>query len=547
MTELKTNPSLPEIVLDQAGSTLTAAADRALSQRGLAAGFLIVASFLALAPWLRPPLSADLRAVHIPTGILASDAGDPEELLHGPRRLGLDRVGVQLLALIGGGLAVALWRPQRLGTVAGLLLSAAIAANAAVALNHPALIERLDLEYEQRRQMAALTRYLPERNHLLSIHNARVGKEGMPTVDEQRGDPSRGWVYLRYGRWLVLWAGAGVLLGSGGSMRHRLTRLGLWSLAGTILAGAVCSPRLLAEAYWIQANKQEAEGDPASARQSLEKSVELFPEFGQLERTWLLAGKLDWQQGRATPKAQFFQAFQHGRDKDWPRAVASSSDLPWRIAGATESDFGQRKRSSDGDVDPVLDPASQTSLDFRAGPWSPSLTRRDVLSDPNPHARHALALMEELLAEGQTQPAVRQQAARLWTAVGVRRSLHAPFVLAEDGQLYERPDRRLLAAEAAWRRAGCVAPTHRDSAFYLGTLQAHLNRYQSGPAEAEFAPALAGLGDRVLRADVLGTLGDASLQAGELGQARQRYAESFDAFNLPRAINYRAQKGLGGL
>ena len=39
-----------------------------------------------------------------------------------------------------------------LGVVAGVLLCAALTGNAAVALNHPALIEKMDHEYEQRRQ-----------------------------------------------------------------------------------------------------------------------------------------------------------------------------------------------------------------------------------------------------------------------------------------------------------------------------------------------------------------------------------------------------------
>ena len=51
---------------------------------------------------------------------------------------------------LAGGKRLVLWRPRSFPLVAGLLLCAALAANAAAALNHPALVELMDLEYEQR-------------------------------------------------------------------------------------------------------------------------------------------------------------------------------------------------------------------------------------------------------------------------------------------------------------------------------------------------------------------------------------------------------------
>ena len=51
----------------------------------------------------------------------------------------------------------------------------------------------------------------------------------------------------------------------------------------------------------------------------------------------------------------------------------------------------------------------------------------------------------------------------------------------------------------------------------------------------------------VTRPDIVTGVHDAYLEAGQPTRARRFYAESFAAFDLPKFINYRAQKGLGGL
>src|SRR5262249_34028780 len=114
-----------------------------------------------------------------------------------------------------------LWRPDRLGVAAGLLLCGALGANAAAAFNHPALIEMLDREYEQRRQIASMSAespegnpMSPEENPMADANNGRVALAGAPLADEQRADLVRGSVYLLYGSWLVPWAAAGILFGS---------------------------------------------------------------------------------------------------------------------------------------------------------------------------------------------------------------------------------------------------------------------------------------------------------------------------------------------
>src|SRR5262249_23630634 len=130
------------------------------------------------------------------------------------------------------------------------------------------------------------------------------------------------------GWWLVPWCAAGVLLGS---RRRRWLHLAAWGLAGVVLAGLLCGSRLGAEYYWQQARHLEGCCQYDAARGALQKAVALFPECGRLERTWLLEGKLDHRQGRATRPERFFRAYQLTRDKVRPRAVAYREDLPWLI------------------------------------------------------------------------------------------------------------------------------------------------------------------------------------------------------------------------
>src|SRR5262249_657320 len=155
-----------------------------------------------------------------------------------------------LLALVALGTAAVLRRPRRLGMVSGLLLAAAIAGNAAAALNHPALVECMDREYEQRRQIVESVN-IPtmQEDPMAPRANGRIGATGALEGDEQRGDPVRGWVYLLHGLWLVPWAVAGILFGSTGPLPRRLRHAGGWAGLGMALAGLVCSQRLAAEYY----------------------------------------------------------------------------------------------------------------------------------------------------------------------------------------------------------------------------------------------------------------------------------------------------------
>jgi hypothetical protein len=155
--------------------------------------------------------------------------------------------------------------------------------------------------------------------------NGRVS--AAPPQDQEWGGLWRGWVYSLYAPYLAYLAAAAVLLGTAGPLGRRLALLGLWVAAGVALGGAACWPRLRAESHWGEAAAREARGDYDGARRELEAAVAQFPPFGQMQRTWLLAGRLDYRQRRATPQEKFFLAYQHGRNKEWRRALAALDDL----------------------------------------------------------------------------------------------------------------------------------------------------------------------------------------------------------------------------
>jgi hypothetical protein len=544
------------------GEAATAVAELLVSPRGLVAVFLAGAAVLATAGWLRPPLSPDIRGVYLPLGIWKCEGATVESILVGPRRPTPDSAGCVLLSLVAAGAVLVLWKPERLGVVAGVLMATAIAANAAAAFNHPALIERMDHEYEQRRQIAGMSAespesnpMSPEENPLASPFNGRIGLAGAPVADEQRGDLVRGWVYLLYGIWLIPWCGVGVILGSGGTARRRWTLAGLWVLLGTALAGAACARRLTAEYHWARAQVLETRCEYAAARRELRAAVDGCPEMEQLERTWLLTGKLDHLDRRRTTQQRFFHAFQLARDRSRPRAVAYQQDLPWLIARTFDYREGLVTPPSGWDHTLPAGIADVGTRDTRAGHFIDGLTTPDALIyqaywyanfwEP----RRAAHLMEELLAQGDGRyPAVRHQAARISTNAGLTYYLRGT-IPTDDGLVYVEQDRRLTTAEEAWRRAAEVDPTRADCGFYLGMVRARADRSRPERVQAEFASLLAASADRALRADILNVLGDAFFEAGQLAEARRRYVESFDVYNLPSVdkINYRAQRRLGGL
>ena len=105
----------------------------------------------------------------------------------------------------------------------------------------------------------------------------------------------------------------------------------------------------------------------------------------------------------------------------------------------------------------------------------------------------------------------------------------------------------MTAAQDSWRRALDLTPGRRDCGFYLGLVQARTDRDHPERVEAAFRPMVTRLADQILLGDILNTVGNAYFEAGQVIEARRRYAHSYDVFCLPKAINLEAQKQLGGM
>ncbi len=519
------------------------------SGRVSGAVFFAVAALLASAAWLQPPLSRDVSSWHLSLGLWRTSTLMPEAVLQGPRHVPLDSVGLVLVFVVLTGAVIVYRWPRHLDRVAGTLLGAALAANAAIALNHPALVESLDGEYAQRMQMATMIAGAQLPDALTRNDNDRLGLAAAPSGDEQPADWWRGGLYLGHGRWLVLWAAGGCLFAGRGARATRLFRLVRWAAVGVGLAGAVCCPRLVAEWHWCRAQRLEAACQYAAADRALAAAVAWCPELDRLERTALLAGKLDYRRGRTTAREQFFRAYQLARRKDQPRAVAYRQDLPWNILGAFDyrnglqtipAGFNRRFPTGTNEIETA---DYQQGLPAPRGPWSDAYEAARGLD-----TRHALGVLDGLFRDGGLeQAALRGGAARLWIDAGLLQYLQDPIV-SDGGYDYFPQNQNLVGAQTAWQRAArLVVPPRYDLAFYLGSASARLDPNSPERAEALMSPLLDGLGDAILLADTLATLGDARFEAGDQAAARRRYAESLRAFLLPRLINYRAQKNLGGL
>src|SRR5262249_17228174 len=137
--------------------------------------------------------------------------------------------------------------------------------------------------------------------------------------------------------------------------------------------------------------------------------------------------------------------------------------------------------------------------------------------------------------------------ARNWTEQG--------FVWAAIGRHSDRPAEeespsiaamivKSSSAPAAWQQAVQIEPLDGLAArLCLGTWQAE--RLRGDPHALPLLESLPAV-DRAICADALSLLGDANFRRGDLTEARERYRESMKAWMLPKTINYRAQRGLGG-
>jgi hypothetical protein len=477
---------------------LSAALNAILSQRGLALLFLLAAAGLVLASGLRPPLSQDISSLRLPIGVIADDKTDPETLLRGSGPTGLDCAGIILLAVIATGTVVVLWRPRWMSIAAGLLTCSAVAVYAAVILNHPALVELMDLEYDHSQVIARTVASSPNKSALTTSITGRLA-DARPGENEQRADALRGWTYLLYGQWLVAWGAVGILFGGRGSTGRRLVCLSGWLVAGVGLAGGACYPRLQAEYHWNRAKLLESAGDFEGARHALDDTTGALPETARLVRTCLLAGKLDYRLGMKSHFESAFRAFQLARSKTQSRVAPREEDLPWRAALSTQQ-------------------------------WE---------------WRRALGLLSGQTMAAEQNEGMRHLTAQIWTDVGASYYDVIPE-LTDFGFNYFPQKERLSAAEDAWARAQALEPARRDCAFSIGVARQTADPAHPGRLAEALAPARAGLADRIIRADILNALGDGYFRAGEMLKSRRYYAESSDAFSVPTHPNRRAQKGIGG-
>jgi len=430
-----------------------------VSRRGLAVAFLALAALWTCSGWVRPPLNRDLSATHLPLRFLFGGGPSPVDLLDGPRQVVWDSLGVVLLIFIAISAVVLLRRPERLRTIAGVLLVVAVAANAAIAWNHPALFELLVAENVQRDQMVQVLQSQKE-NCLVNPENGRV-----PYDQKSQGDPAGllgSWDYLLYGIWLVALSVLGILDGGRRPLVRRLGTLAAWAALAAAVACTVCLPRLWGEFCWRRATQLEAKADFAASRQALQEAASICPELGRLQRAWLLKGTLDFRQGLSSPERQFWTASQ--------------------------------------------------------------LALRNQFAD-------AGAIMEQLHATHGEELVVGRQTADLLTARGL-----VFFGKGERG-----------AAADAFQKAADAAPWRLDSAFYFGLIYGRWDRQHPERAESQLTRFLTRCADYAFRADVLNVLGDVYFEAGQMAHAHQLYDQSFRLFNMPKLINYRAQRGLGGM
>jgi hypothetical protein len=436
----------------------------------LRVAFFSVAALLSMAPWLRPPLSADIPGLHASLGLWKP----------------IDSAGGLLLAVIALAALATLLKPSRFSPGAGVLLAAALAANAATLLNQPALIDRFHSEREQRQQIVRVLRYSPTTDPLSTPANGRVAPVDAASDDDRVwGDLVHAPDYLLFGPWLIAWAALGVWSGARSSSRA-WTCLAGWIAAGVLASLVLCAPRLRAEYQWVSANRDELRGDLDAARRTMQSLVDRRTDFRAMERTWLLMGKLDYLQQRPTPAAAMFQSAQLA-------AVAA------------------------------------VAADAAAVP-------------PDAELKRAVALIEPALSENfQGSAAGRVLAARILTQHGTALFLQSP-VFTDAGFDFRELEQHLAAAHAAWQRAAELDPARFDARIYAGYAETLLDPHH--PERAEFSDVLA---DRMLRADVLNIVADAYFASGRMAEARRRYAESLDLLNLPQRKNFRAQKGLGGI
>lgn len=316
-----------------------AAIESVFSNRGLALVGLLLALVITLCTgWLRPPLSRDLGSFEL--SLVSCTSKTP--LQTGPR-FRLDSPGALMFVVLCAGFMATAHASQRTALAGGLVLSGGLLANTAAVLNQPVLIESLQLEHQERQQMAIVLQHISGGDAVTKLSNGRVPYP--PNEVIECGSSLHGWNYLLHGKWLVLVGLTIYLFTSSCRLRSRLLGAGAWILVGAILSCVLCSQRLIAEHCWSQSEEFAAAADYERAREAFTHALHVCPALEELERTWYWAGKLDYLERKSTSRAMFFRAAQLANDRQHHQAAMLMDELLARTEGDCVPVRGQAARS----------------------------------------------------------------------------------------------------------------------------------------------------------------------------------------------------------
>jgi tetratricopeptide (TPR) repeat protein len=297
------------------------------SNRSLALAALAACVVLITGPWLRPPISRDFRALHIPIGEISSVSFVPEHVVETPRRLRYDSVAVPLLLVTAIAAVVVLVRPRRMSAAFGLLFALSIPALAITFWNYPTLIDSFNSEMRDRALLRAVFRQHSE--HMLSagtpdrlaVLGDKATRDDLLMIREHPLlVPLK---YSVYGPWLVGLALAATIVSFRGSWSRRFRYAGVWAAVGILLAVAATWPRLTAEYYFAQASNFENANDFEQAEHALESARSTLPCLENTWQYWLAKGRLRVRNNQRDDRfAVFYLAHQALLSGDFTRARA---------------------------------------------------------------------------------------------------------------------------------------------------------------------------------------------------------------------------------
>ena len=297
---------------------------RLLTPRGLTLCYLLVFTWLATSHWLRPPLGDDLSGFQLPLSVFGTANANPFEIVYGPRSFYLFSPGM----LIAAAAVLAAWlviaNPRWIPFAFGFTFVALMGCEASVVFNHPQVIEILEHENELHFELVDL---------LKTTVQPGIDVGARPRVESTSnfGVPGaflRGLVYLPQGRLtLLLIAACAIAFTTAGSLARRLGVLAGWGAAGGLAVLILAGPRMNAEWHWNRAVRAEARGELFRAEDDVRIALDRFPALAGSPRIWTLLGKIDFQRGRKTAAARYFQASQWARNRQYAHAIDELTSL----------------------------------------------------------------------------------------------------------------------------------------------------------------------------------------------------------------------------